>query len=100
MSVQTIFVILTGLYMGAMFVAAIGILIWLISNILRRRRKTGSCWETPKWLKLLTIGASLIVALVELCLFVGKWNLDTGLSSMLWIILSALWIAEYRRERK
>lgn len=41
----------------------------------------------------------LLVALLEICLFIGKWGFLDGLSCVLWIVVSALWIAEYRLER-
>ena len=43
--------------------------------------------------------ALYVVAFLEICLFIGKWGFLDGLSCVLWIVVSALWIAEYRLER-
>lgn len=70
MSEQGVFDVLTALYVVAFFLFIVG-----------------------------TIVCSLLVALLEICLFIGKWGFLDGLSCVLWIVVSALWIAEYRLER-
>lgn len=97
MSGQGVFDVLTILYVAAFFLFAIGAAFWTMGR--RRARKNPSRGCTPRWIRLGTIACSLMVALLNICLFVGKWGFLDGLSCMLWIVVSALWIAEYRLER-
>lgn len=94
---QGVFDVLTVLYVAAFVLFAIGTAFWTMSR--RRARKNPGKGCTPRWIRLGTIACSLMVALLNICLFVGKWGFLEGLSCILWIVVSALWIAEYRLER-
>jgi peptidoglycan/LPS O-acetylase OafA/YrhL len=95
---QGVFDVLTVLYVAAFVLFAIGAAFWTVDR--RRARKNPDRGCTPRWIRLGTIACSLMVALLNICLFVGKWGFLEGLSCILWIVVSALWIAEYRLERK
>ena len=88
---------LTVLYVAAFFLFAVGAAFWTMGR--RRARKNPGKGCTPRWMRLGTIACSLMVTLLNICLFVGKWGFLDGLSCVLWIVVSALWIAEYRLER-
>lgn len=94
---QGVFDVLTVLYVAAFVLFAIGAAFWTMGR--RRARKNPGKGCTPRWIRLGTIACSLMVALLNICLFVGKWGFLEGLSCILWIVVSALWIAEYRLER-
>lgn len=91
------FDVLTVLYVAAFFLFAVGAAFWTMGR--RRARKNPGKGCTPRWMRLGTIACSLMVTLLNICLFVGKWGFLDGLSCVLWIVVSALWIAEYRLER-
>lgn len=91
------FDVLTVLYVTAFFLFAVGAAFWTMGR--RRARKNPGKGCTPRWMRLGTIACSLMVTLLNICLFVGKWGFLDGLSCVLWIVVSALWIAEYRLER-
>lgn len=97
MSGQGVFDVLTVLYVSAFFLFAIGAALWTVDR--RRARKNPDRGCMPRWIRLGTIACSLMVTLLNICLFVGKWGFLDGLSCILWIVVSALWIAEYRLER-
>lgn len=97
MSGQGVFDVLTVLYVAAFFLFAIGTAFWTMGR--RRARKNPDRGCMPRWIRLGTIACSLMVTLLNICLFVGKWGFLEGLSCILWIVVSALWIAEYRLER-
>lgn len=94
---QGVFDVLTFLYVAAFFLSAVGAAFWTMGR--RRARKNPGKGCTPRWIRLGTIACSLMVTLLNICLFVGKWGFLEGLSCILWIVVSALWIAEYRLER-
>lgn len=94
---QGVFDVLTVLYVAAFVLFAVGAAFWTVGR--RRARKNPGRGCTPRWIRLGTIACSLMVALLNICLFVGKWGFLDGLSCILWIVVSALWIAEYRFER-
>lgn len=94
---QALFDVLTVLYVAAFFLFAVGAAFWTMGR--RRARKNPGKGCTPRWIRLGTIACSLMVTLLNICLFVGKWGFLDGLSCILWIVVSALWIAEYRLER-
>lgn len=94
---QVLFDVLTVLYVAAFFLFAVGAAFWTMGR--RRARKNPGKGCTPRWMRLGTIACSLMVTLLNICLFVGKWGFLDGLSCVLWIVVSALWIAEYRLER-
>lgn len=79
---------------------AVGVAVWTSNR--RRARRTGHDDEhrTPRWLRLATVGCSLLMALSELCLFAGRRDFMSGVSCVLWIVVSALYVARYRIERK
>lgn len=97
MSGQGVFDVLTVLYVAAFVLFAVGAAFWTVDR--RRARKNPGRGCTPRWIRLGTIACSLMVTLLNICLFVGKWGFLEGLSCILWIVVSALWIAEYRLER-
>lgn len=88
---------LTFLYVAAFLLFVVGAMVWTVGR--RRAGKRPGKGRVPRWVRLGTIVCSLMVALLEVCLFVGKWGFLEGLSCVLWIVVSALWIAEYRLER-
>lgn len=94
---RVVFDVLTVLYVAAFFLFAVGAAFWTMGR--RRARKNPGKGCTPRWIRLGTIVCSLMVTLLNICLFVGKWGFLDGLSCILWIVVSALWIAEYRLER-
>lgn len=94
---QGVFDVLTVLYVAAFVLFAVGAAFWTVGR--RRARKNPGRGCTPRWIRLGTIACSLMVALLNICLCVGKWGFLDGLSCILWIVVSALWIAEYRLER-
>lgn len=94
---QGVFDVLTFLYVAAFVLFAVGAAFWTVDR--RRARKNPDRGCTPRWIRLGTIACSLMVTLLNICLFVGKWGFLEGLSCILWIVVSALWIAEYRLER-
>lgn len=97
MSEQGVFDVLTALYVVAFLLFVVGTIVWTVNR--RRARKHPDKGYAPRWIRLGTIACSLLVALLEICLFIGKWGFLDGLSCVLWIVVSALWIAEYRLER-
>lgn len=97
MNEQGVFDVLTALYVVAFFLFVVGTIVWTVNR--RRARKHPGKGYAPRWIRLGTIVCSLLVALLEICLFIGKWGFLDGLSCVLWIVVSALWIAEYRLER-
>lgn len=97
MSEQGVFDVLTVLYVAAFLLFIVGAVVWTVGR--RRARRNPDKGYVPRWVRLGTIVCSLMVALLEVCLFVGKWGFLDGLSCVLWIVVSALWIAEYRLER-
>lgn len=76
-----------------------GLAVWTVNR--RRACKDGhSGRPTPRWLRLATIGCALLTAMSEACLFASRRSFASGASCVLWIVVSALWIAAYRAERR
>lgn len=83
---------------GTLFVS--GVAVWTVEQRRARRTEHYGGRRTPRWLRLATIGCSLLMTLCEICRFAGRRDFTTGVSCLLWIVVSALYVAQYRIERK
>lgn len=94
-----VFDAITVVYFCSLVAALGGMACWWAVE-LRHRHGRGRLPHPPSWVEITVIAASLLVALTELAMFVGRWGFGTGLSCLLWFAVAVMWTVLYRWERR